>query len=194
MSRLQASRVVCQTWWWRTSKDECKWFIAIWFILLKQKASMTMRSRYTISWDIINIYTQGDWTFTDILHTLCMMGPLCHVWLFFPSSSCSMGLLFAPRLEGRALPCSPYLDWPHFPRVPGTILPLCRIQVDSKPRKNVHEFHLEMDCKQLQLFPGDVQLLSTVSVCSLFLKICPISVAQNNSTSLHLTFALPHAL
>jgi hypothetical protein len=26
----------CQTWWWRTSENECKWFIAIWFILLKQ--------------------------------------------------------------------------------------------------------------------------------------------------------------
>jgi hypothetical protein len=36
--------IVCPTQRWRTSEDECKWFVAIWFILLKQSK--------TRQWDI----------------------------------------------------------------------------------------------------------------------------------------------
>ncbi len=34
------------------------------------------------------------------------MGPLCHTWLFFPSSSCSMRLLSPPLLAVKCLSCS----------------------------------------------------------------------------------------
>ncbi len=39
-----------------------------------------------MSWIIGNIYTQNG-NYSQYLHTLCTVGPLCHAWLFFPSSS-----------------------------------------------------------------------------------------------------------
>ncbi len=67
------------------------------------------------------------------------MGPLCQAWPFFPSSSSSVRLLSPPLLAVNCLSCSPlggpgppsspHPRWPHFPRVPGTIPPLCQIHV-----------------------------------------------------------------
>ncbi len=84
------------------SEDECKWFIAIWFILLKQTNKYDNEFNM---YDGLIIFTHTDNNIKARLN-LCTMGPLCHAWLFFPSSSCSMQLLTTSLLAVDCLSCS----------------------------------------------------------------------------------------
>ncbi len=62
-------------------------------------------------WNIVNVslhgkaYLQVHYRMLTIL-TLFTMGPLRHVWLFFPSSACSMRLLTPALLAVNCLSCS----------------------------------------------------------------------------------------
>jgi hypothetical protein len=98
---------------------------------------MTIRLRYRVSWNIVNIYTQDD-------GHLQVYYILCAGWVLFVMSDSSSRFLpapwgcclllcwrltayLAPCLEGRVLARSSCPGWPQFPRVPGTFLPLCWI-------------------------------------------------------------------
>jgi hypothetical protein len=129
---------LCQTWWRCTSEDECKCFIAIWFILLKQKANMTLRLQYTVSWNINKIYTQGVEHSQYITHSVHDGSSLSRLTLLPILLVASWGCC-PPLLAVNCLSCSPlggpgppphfpYLGCPHFPWAPGTFQPLCRIQ------------------------------------------------------------------
>ncbi len=115
---------VCQTWRWHTSEDECKWFIAIWFILLQTEQNKTMRYSDTVSWILGNIYMQ-----MVAIHSIYVLCARCVLFVTPDSSSrlpcCSIRLC----LEGRALPHIPDPGWPRFPQAPGTFPLLRRTQV-----------------------------------------------------------------
>jgi hypothetical protein len=95
-------------------------------------------NKHDINFNIIDNLTTFDYIDKGPLKmlTLCTLGPLRHVWLFFPSSSCSMlppSLLGVDCLSrflsgGPALPHPLPLSWPHFPQVSGNALPFCRAQ------------------------------------------------------------------
>jgi hypothetical protein len=104
-----------------TSEDECKWFIAIWFILLKQS-----KARWLDTWiwwhATLLLFTYK----MVIIHSNYGLCARCVLFVMLDSSSslpgCSMELLLllccwstayiAPRMEGRALPHSPHPGWP----------------------------------------------------------------------------------
>ncbi len=98
--------LLCQTWLWHTSEDECKWFIAIWFILLKQSKIG--------QWDT-QIRCHGTLVmFTYKMVTIHSIYVLCARWVLFvtPDSSsrlpcCSIRLLPPPLLVFNCLSCSP---------------------------------------------------------------------------------------
>ncbi len=111
-----------------TSEDECKWFTAIWFILLKQAKQLV---RYL---DIVTqntYYLHTEWQlFTVIMYSVhdesslsrqtLLLVLLVASWRCSPLLCCWTTAYLAPRLEGRALPHSPLPGWPHFPQGPGT--------------------------------------------------------------------------
>ncbi len=101
-------------------------------------AYMTMRCM-NIAFRTLIIFTYKMITIRNVLRTLCTMGPLCHAWLFFPSSlllyeavvSSSAGdqlLILLPAWGARPSPHSPYPGWPYFPQAPGTFPTLCWTQ------------------------------------------------------------------
>jgi hypothetical protein len=122
---LPVPAVTCDVQWW-TSEDECKWVSIPHDLFSWNKHDLTL------------LMTQLTFEYIDkgflTMLTLCMLGPLCHAGLFFPSSSCSMlppSLLGLDCLSrslswGLALPHPLPSGWPHFPQVPGNTLPLCR--------------------------------------------------------------------
>ncbi len=76
-----------------------------------------MRYSDMVLWNIGNIYIQNG-NYSQYLRTLCTMGPLCHAWLFFPSSlllhkavaSSSAGdqlFILFPALRARTSPIPP---------------------------------------------------------------------------------------
>jgi hypothetical protein len=65
------------------------------------KANKTVRYLNTVSWNIVTVYIQNG-NYSQKLRTLCMMGPLCHAGLFFPSSLLLNGSV-APSSAGDQL-------------------------------------------------------------------------------------------
>jgi hypothetical protein len=120
-----------------TSEDECKWFIAIWFILLKQS-----KTRWWDIWiwchGILLLFTYK----MVIIHSdyiLCawwvlfVSRTLLPVFLFAPWECCPLlccwsPAYLAPRLEAGPSPNSPLPGWPHFPQGSGTFPLLRQIQ------------------------------------------------------------------
>ncbi len=96
-------------------------------------------NKYDITFDIIDNLIKFEYIDKGPVRmlTLCMLGPLRHAWLFFPSSSSSMlppsllgvDCLNASCLGGLALPHPLPLSWPHFPQAPGNALLLCQAQL-----------------------------------------------------------------
>jgi hypothetical protein len=76
--------VTCDVQWW-TSEDECKWVLR--HMIYSPETNMASICIYIIN-DLITFEYINKGPLTML--TLCTLGPLCHAWLFFPSSSCSM--------------------------------------------------------------------------------------------------------
>ncbi len=128
-------QIVCPTRLSCTSEDEWKWFIAIWFILLKE-ANIGKRLEYGDG-STVTIYIQNAiiHNITYSVHDGSLMSRrtllpvfLVAPWVCCPLLCCWSTAYIVPLLEGQALsppPPPPTPGWPHFPQGPG-IYPLPR--------------------------------------------------------------------
>jgi hypothetical protein len=110
-------KYLCSTRLWYTSEDECKWFIAIWFILLKLS-----KQDGEIFWiwchGTLLLFTRKMALFTVITYSVhdgssLSLRSLLPVFLIAPWGCCPLlcwwsTAYLAPRLEGRALPQPPH--------------------------------------------------------------------------------------
>jgi hypothetical protein len=122
-----------------TSEDECKWFTAIWFILLKQ--SKTTGKTFDYSDTECCYYLHTKWRlFTMITYSvhdgssLSRRTLLPYSWLLrggvVPSPAAELLLILLPAWRTGPSPIPPTLPgWPHFPQGPGTFPHFHRTQL-----------------------------------------------------------------
>ncbi len=135
-SLINASSL-CQTWRWRTSEDECKWFYRHMIYSPETDVDTTMRYMNIAFQNIDNVYSWGGKYLQHITYSVHNWSSLSRLtllpslpvapWGCCPYPCWWSTAYLALLLGGRALPHSPYPGWPHFAQAPGTFPLLCWI-------------------------------------------------------------------